>query len=61
MVTPNGDGVSVCSTVGLPLAIVLGPFVARVIGECVKLAIFTVRTRRISWTAVVMRETAANA
>jgi putative MATE family efflux protein len=64
-----GDGVS-AFLVGLPLAIVLGLFtplgviglfVARVIEECVKLAIFTARTRRISWAAVVLRETAANA
>jgi putative MATE family efflux protein len=63
-----GDGVS-AFLVGLPLAIVLGLFsplgviglfVARVIEECVKLAIFTARTRRISWAAVVLRETAAN-
>jgi hypothetical protein len=40
---------------------VIGLFVARVIEECVKLAVFTARTRRISWAAVVLRETAANA
>jgi putative MATE family efflux protein len=51
--------------VGLPLAIVLalftplgvvGLFVARVVDECAKLAVFTMRTRRISWEAVVARE-----
>jgi Na+-driven multidrug efflux pump len=59
-----GDGVS-AFLVGLPLAIILGLFtplgivglfLARVIEECVKLAIFTTRTRRISWDAVVRRE-----
>ena len=64
-----GDGVS-AFFVGLPLAIILGLFtplgvvglfLARVIEECVKLVIFTIRTRRISWEAVVMRETAAHA
>jgi Na+-driven multidrug efflux pump len=51
--------------VGLPLAIVLGLFtplgligifVARIIEEIVKLGIFTRRTRRIRWEAVVRRE-----
>jgi putative MATE family efflux protein len=59
-----GDGVS-AFLVGLPLAVLLGLFtplgivglfLARVIEESVKLAIFTWRTRRISWTAVVARE-----
>ena len=64
-----GDGVS-AFCVGLPLAIVLGPFtplgvvglfLARVIEEAVKLIIFTARTRQISWEAVVRRESAAHA
>jgi putative MATE family efflux protein len=64
-----GDGAS-AFLVGLPLAIVLGLFtplgviglfLARVIEECVKLVIFTLRTRRISWEAVVLRETADHA
>lgn len=64
-----GDGAS-AFLVGLPLAIalglftplgVIGLFLARVIEECVKLVIFTVRTRRISWEAVVLRETADHA
>jgi putative MATE family efflux protein len=59
-----GDGVS-AFLVGLPLAIVLGLFtplgligifVARIIEEIVKLGIFTRRTRRIRWEAVVRRE-----
>ncbi len=59
-----GDGVS-AFLVGLPLAVLLGlytplgivgVFLARVIEEIVKLAIFTHRTRRISWAAVVQRE-----
>jgi Na+-driven multidrug efflux pump len=59
-----GDAVS-SFAVGLPLAItlalftplgILGLFLARVIEELVKVAIFTWRTRRISWTAVVERE-----
>ena len=58
-----GDGVS-AFLVGLPLAIVLGLFtplgviglfLARVVEECVKLAIFSWRTRRISWAAVVSK------
>ena len=61
-----GDGVS-AFLVGLPLALVLalatplgvvGLFLARVIEEAAKLAIFTMRTRRISWEAVVRREEA---
>ena len=64
-----GDGFS-AFFVGLPLAIVLGLFtplgvvglfLARVIEEAVKLVIFTARTRRISWTAVVERESATHA
>ncbi len=59
-----GDGVS-AFLVGLPLAIVLGLFtplglvgifVARILEEIVKLGIFTRRTRRIRWEAVVRRE-----
>lgn len=59
-----GDGVS-AFLVGLPLAIVLGLFtplgligifLARIIEEVVKLGIFTRRTRRIRWEAVVHRE-----
>lgn len=59
-----GDGVS-AFLVGLPLAIVLGLFtplgligifVARILEEVVKLGIFTRRTRRIRWEAVVERE-----
>jgi putative MATE family efflux protein len=59
-----GDGVS-AFLVGLPLAIVLGlftplgligVFVARILEEVVKLGIFTRRTRRIRWEAVVARE-----
>lgn len=59
-----GDGVG-AFLVGLPLAIVLGLFtplgligifVARILEEVVKLAIFTRRTRRIRWEAVVRRE-----
>jgi putative MATE family efflux protein len=59
-----GDGVS-AFLVGLPLAILLGLFtplgligifVARIIEECAKLAIFTRRTRRIRWDSVVERE-----
>ena len=59
-----GDGVS-AFLVGLPLAILLGLFtplgligifVARILEEIVKLGIFTRRTRRIRWEAVVQRE-----
>ncbi len=59
-----GDGVG-AFLVGLPLAIVLGLFtplgligifVARILEEVVKLGIFTRRTRRIRWEAVVQRE-----
>lgn len=59
-----GDAVGAFA-VGLPLAIILGLytplgiiglFLARVIEEAVKLLIFTARTRRISWQAVVRRE-----
>ena len=59
-----GDGVS-AFLVGLPLAIVLGLFtplgligifLARIMEEVVKLGIFTRRTRRIRWEAVVHRE-----
>jgi putative MATE family efflux protein len=59
-----GDGIS-AFLVGLPLAIALGLFtplglvglyVARVLEECAKLAIFSARTRRINWVAVVRRE-----
>jgi putative MATE family efflux protein len=59
-----GDGVS-AFLVGLPLAILLGLFtplglvgifVARILEEVVKLVIFTWRTGRIRWTAVVQRE-----
>jgi Na+-driven multidrug efflux pump len=59
-----GDGVS-AFLVGLPLAIALGPFtplvviglyLARMIEDCAKLVIFTARTRRIRWDAVVRRE-----
>ena len=59
-----GDGIS-AFLVGLPLAVILGLFtplgiiglfIARIIEETVKLGIFTARTRRISWDAVVRRE-----
>jgi putative MATE family efflux protein len=59
-----GDAVGAFA-VGLPLAIILalftplgvvGLFVARVIEEMAKLGIFTWRTKRISWSAVVSRE-----
>ena len=59
-----GDGVG-AFLVGLPLAIALGLFtplgligifIARILEEVVKLGIFTRRTRRIRWEAVVERE-----
>jgi MATE family, multidrug efflux pump len=59
-----GDGVS-AFLIGLPMAILLGLFtplgligifVARILEEVVKLGIFTRRTRRIRWEAVVQRE-----
>jgi putative MATE family efflux protein len=62
-----GDGVS-AFLVGLPLAVLLGLFtplgivgifLARVAEESVKLVIFTRRTRRISWAAVVHRQAVA--
>jgi Na+-driven multidrug efflux pump len=61
-----GDAVSTFA-VGIPLALVLslatplgliGLFLARVIEELVKVAIFEYRTRRISWHAVIERESA---
>lgn len=64
-----GDAIG-AFVVGLPLAIVLGLFtplgvvglfLARVIEEVAKLAIFTARTHRISWPAVISREVAATA
>ena len=64
-----GDAVG-AFVVGLPLAIILalftplgvvGLFIARVIEEVAKLAIFTARTKRISWSAVVSREVVATA
>jgi Na+-driven multidrug efflux pump len=60
-VMPSGGDVrGVVLELFTPLG-VIGLFVARVIEECVRLAILTARTRRISWAAVVLRETAANA
>jgi Na+-driven multidrug efflux pump len=62
-----GDAISTFA-VGIPLALVLalatplgliGLFLARVIEELVKLAIFEYRARRISWRAVIERDTAA--
>ena len=59
-----GDGVG-AFLVGLPLAIglglftplgLIGIFIARILEEVVKLGIFTRRTRRIRWEAVVERE-----
>lgn len=59
-----GDGVS-AFLIGLPLAIalglftplgIIGIFLARIIEEVAKLAIFTRRSRRIRWEAVVERE-----
>ena len=59
-----GDGVG-AFLVGLPLAIglglftplgLIGIFIARILEEVVKLGIFSRRTRRIRWEAVVERE-----
>ena len=60
-----GDAVG-AFVVGLPLAILLGLhtplgyvgiFVARIVDECAKLAIFTWRAKRIRWNALVAETT----